>query len=171
MIMSNGINRFFGAGNLAADPEYRMTQGGGGVLNLRLACSDRYKDREGQWQDRVEYVSCSMWGARGEALSRILCKGMGVTVLGSLRTRSYEKDGQKRYSTSVHVDELVIGGRGKPPAEDEDMPPPPEPRRRTAPKQETSDDDQGGGFGGDGDIPFLFIGAAPQGDGIPRSWL
>lgn len=143
IIMSDGINKFFGVGNLAADPEYRMTQGGQGVLNFRLACSDRYKDREGQWQERVEYVSCTLWGSRGEALARILCKGMGVTVMGSLRTRSYEKDGQKRYSTSIHVDELVIGSRRRPSPEDAASLPD-EPRRKRASKQEPMREDDGG---------------------------
>lgn len=111
--MSDGYNRVQLFGNLCADPDYRVTGGGNGVLRLRLATSERYQDRDKQWKERTEYHSVTVWGKRGEALSRILAKGDKVFIEGSLRTSSYEKDGDKRYRTEVVAREVLLGGRGR----------------------------------------------------------
>ena len=112
--MGKGLNRVMLLGNLGADPELRHTQNGTAVLNLRLATADSYKDDSGQWQERTEWHSVTVWGKRGEALAKFLVKGSSCLVEGSLRTTSYEaKDGSgKRYKTEINAREVYLtGGR------------------------------------------------------------
>jgi len=113
--MAEGMNRWIGLGNLGADPELRFTQNATAVLNLRLACNERRKDRDGNWSDHVEWVSVVLWGKRAEALGKILRKGSSIMVEGSLRTSDYEaRDGSgKRYKTEVNARNVILcGGKG-----------------------------------------------------------
>ena len=114
--MAEGLNRVFLFGNIGADPEVRTTQGGTAVMKLRLATNERYKDNAGVWQDRTEWHRVTVWGARAEALGRLLAKGSTIFVEGSLRTSSYEKDGEKRYTTEIHATNVLLAG-GRPPAQ------------------------------------------------------
>lgn len=110
----NGLNRWTGIGRLGADPELRVTGGGQAVLKLRLACTESYLDRNNTRQERTEWVSCVLFGKRGESLAKILSKGDRVYVEGRLQTSSWEKDGEKRYRTEVNVTEVILcGGRGE----------------------------------------------------------
>lgn len=113
--MADGLNRVTLLGNLGADPELRHTQGGAAVLTLRLAISESYLDRDKQRKERTEWVTVVVWGLRADGLSRILSKGSRVCVEGSLRTTSYEKNGEKRYKTEVNANNVVLcgGGPGK----------------------------------------------------------
>ena len=112
--MSNeGINRVTILGNCCADPEFRSTQSGQGVLSLRLAANESYYDNNSkERKERVEYINVVIWGRRGEALNKILSKGSRVLVEGRLQTRSYEaKDGGgKRNSTEVVANNVVLLG-------------------------------------------------------------
>lgn len=109
---SNGLNKVMLIGNLGADPELRMTQSGTACLKMRLACSETYTDKAGEKQQKTEWVSCVLWGKRGEALHRFLEKGKSVFIEGKLSTSSYEKDGQKVYKTEVNVTEIILLGGG-----------------------------------------------------------
>lgn len=111
--MSNGYQKFIAVGNLGADPELKVTQGGQSVLKLRLAVSEKYKDKNGELQEVTEWVSASLWGKRAESLAKFLRKGDRIMIEGKLRTSSYEKDGEKRYRTDVNVNEVVLCGGGK----------------------------------------------------------
>src|SRR5262249_49521271 len=111
--MAEGLNRVLLLGNLGADPELRVTQGGQAILKLRLATTESYLDRNNTRQERTEWHSVTLWGKRGEALSKFLTKGERIFVEGSLRTSSYEKDGEKRYRTEVVASNIILGGRGK----------------------------------------------------------
>lgn len=111
--MSEGLNRVMLLGALGADPEPRFTQGGSCVLSMRLATTERYKDKE-EWKERTEWHSVAMFGKRAEALAKILKKGDSIFVEGSLRTTSYDKDGSKRYRTEVIANNVILnGGRGR----------------------------------------------------------
>jgi single-strand DNA-binding protein len=101
-------------GNLGSDPELRMTSGGQAVLNLRLACSESYLDKDKQRQERTEWVNVTVWGKRGEALAKLLTKGSRVFVEGGLRTSSYDKDGEKRYKTEVVASNIILAGGTRP---------------------------------------------------------
>jgi single-strand DNA-binding protein len=110
--MSEGINKVFLAGRLGADPELRHTTGGQAVLKLRMVTNSRIKKRDGEWADQAEWHSVVVWGKRAEGLGKILSKGASVVVEGKLQTRSYESQGQKRYSTEVVADNVVLGSAG-----------------------------------------------------------
>lgn len=142
--MAEGINRVFLLGNLGADPELRYTQGGQAVLNIRLATTESYLDKDKQRKERTDWHSVTMWGKRGEALGKILAKGSTILVEGAIRTSSYEKDGQKRYKTEINATNVVLAGakRGSGGGGGEAQP---EPEQAGF---------SGGGFGGDDDIPF-----------------
>lgn len=157
--MAEGMNRVFLFGNLCADPEYRTTSGGTGVLKLRMATNERYLDKDKAWQERTEYHSVTVWGKRGEALSRFLTKGSSVFVEGSLRTSSYEKDGEKRYKTEIVASNVLLtGGKRDGGGRDDGAPP----RQRAEPRGygPSAGEPAGGGtddgFGGDDqDLPFV----------------
>jgi single-strand DNA-binding protein len=112
--MAEGLNRVMLLGNLGADPELRMTPSGQSVLNLRLATTERYMDKNKSWQERTDWHNIVIWGKRGEALHRILGKGSTIFVEGSLRTSSYEdQTGAKRYKTEINaINVILTGGRG-----------------------------------------------------------
>ena len=106
--MAEGLNRWQGFGALGADPDLKELPNGGALMKFRMACADKYKSRSGEWLERTEWVRCVMFGKRAEKLAAMLGKGSKVYVEGSLRTSSWEKDGQKHYSTEVHVDQLFL---------------------------------------------------------------
>ncbi|PIE05394.1 MAG: single-stranded DNA-binding protein [Sorangium cellulosum] len=154
--MSEGLNRVILLGNLGADPELKVTQGGTSVLKLRLATTERYMDRSGTRQERTEWHSIVIWGKRGEALHRYLAKGSRILVEGSLRTSSYEdRDGNKRYRTEIVATNVVFagGGGGRSYAPRDEAPPPP---RASAPMSDApgAPEDPGDDFPNDDDIPF-----------------
>ena len=112
--MAEGLNRVMLLGNLGADPELRFTQGGQAVLNLRLATTESYLDRDKVRRERTDWHSVVVWGKRGEALAKILGKGSSIFIEGSIRTSSFDdKEGNKRYKTEVVANNVILaGGRG-----------------------------------------------------------
>ena len=111
--MAEGLNRVMLFGNLGADPELRVTPGGQAVLKLRLATNESYLDRNNVRQERTEWHRVTVWGRRAEALGKILQKGDSLFIEGRLQTSSYEKNGEKRYSTEVVANNVVLPGRGR----------------------------------------------------------
>ena len=111
--MSDGINKVMLGGSLGADPELRYTQSGSAVLNMRVATNESWLDKDKVRQERTEWHSAVVFGPRGEALAKILRKGMFVLIDGSLRTESYEKDGVTRYKTEVIARDVILPPRGK----------------------------------------------------------
>ena len=109
--MSNGLNKVQLIGNLAADAELKTTQAGANVCKFRLACNESWV-KDGEKQDKTEWVSCVLWGKRGQALAQYLTKGKTIYAEGRLQTSSYEKDGEKRYRTEVNVVEVILLGGG-----------------------------------------------------------
>lgn len=111
--MAEGLNRVLLLGNLGADPELRMTNGGQAVLKMRLATSETYLDRNRQRQERTEWHNVVVWGKRAEALGKFLTKGSRLFIEGGLRTSSYEdRDGNKRYRTEVVATNVILSGGG-----------------------------------------------------------
>ncbi|HEU5073239.1 MAG TPA: single-stranded DNA-binding protein [Polyangiaceae bacterium] len=111
--MAEGLNRVLLLGNLGADPELRMTNGGQAVLKMRLATSETYLDRNRQRQERTEWHNVVVWGKRAEALGKFLTKGSRLFVEGGLRTSSYEdRDGNKRYRTEIVANNVILSGGG-----------------------------------------------------------
>ena len=101
------INRVLISGNLTRDPELRQTGGGTQVLSFGVAVNaHRRNPQTGEWEDYPNFIDCTMFGARAEALSRYLSKGTKVAIEGKLRWSQWERDGQKRSKIEVIVDEL-----------------------------------------------------------------
>src|ERR1700690_750704 len=111
--MPEGLHRGMLLRNLGADPELRVTPGGQPVLKLRLAANETYMDRNNVRQERTEWHRVTVWGRRAEALGKILQKGDSLFVEGRLQTSSYEKNGEKRYSTEVVANNIVLPGSGR----------------------------------------------------------
>jgi single-strand DNA-binding protein len=113
--MAEGLNRVMLLGNLGADPDLRYTQGGQAVLNIRLATTESYLDRNKVRQERTDWHNVVVWGKRGEALAKFLTKGSTIFVEGGIRTSSYDdKEGNKRYKTEIHANNIILaGGRGR----------------------------------------------------------
>lgn len=105
------INRVNISGNLTRDPEMRHTASGMQVLSFGMAVNDRAKDANGEWVDRPNFIDCTMFGARAEAVSRYISKGSKVAIEGKLRWSQWEKDGQKRTKIEVIVDEIEFMSR------------------------------------------------------------
>lgn len=105
------INRVVVSGNLTRDPELRATPGGTQVLGFGVAVNDRRRNQQtGEWEDYPNFIDCTMFGNRAEALSRILRKGMKVAIEGKLRYSSWEdKNGcGRRSKVEIIPDEVVL---------------------------------------------------------------
>jgi len=144
--MADGLNKCMLLGNLGADPELKVTPGGQAVLKLRLATTESYLDKSQTRQERSEWHRITIWGKRGEGLAKILSKGDRIFVEGRIQTSTYEKDGEKRYSTEIVANNVILcGGRKRDAGGDSqrDSVPP------TAPSDPTP-----APAGGDDEIPF-----------------
>jgi len=117
--MAGSVNKVILIGNLGKDPESRNFQNGGKVVNLRLATTDTYKDREGNRQEKTEWHSVAIFNEKlGEIAEKYLRKGSKVYIEGKLETRKWQDQaGQDRYSTEVTLRNFggeltLLDGRG-----------------------------------------------------------
>lgn len=102
-----GVNKAIIIGALGRDPELRYTQGGQAVCKLSIATSRQWTDKQtGQRQEETEWHRVVVWGKQAENCNQYLAKGRRVYVEGRLKTSSYEKDGQTRYSTDIIAEEV-----------------------------------------------------------------
>lgn len=111
---SRGINKVILVGNLGADPETRYLPSGNAVTNISLATSRQWKDRDsGQPQERTEWHRVVFFNRLAEIAGEYLKKGGKVYVEGELRTRQWERDGQKHYTTEIVANEMqMLDSRG-----------------------------------------------------------
>ena len=101
------INKVLISGNLTRDPELRNTSSGMPVLGFGIAVNDRRRNSQtGEWEDVPNFIDCTMFGSRAEAISRYLSKGTKIAIEGKLRWSQWERDGQKRSKIEVIVDEI-----------------------------------------------------------------
>ncbi len=144
--MSDGYNKCIFVGRLGKDAELRHMPNGDPVLSFSVGANESWKNAKGEKQERCEWVNCSLFGKRADALAKYLEKGTRVLVEGKLRTDKSEKNGETKYFTKLIVDEVVLlgdrkredsseststgrGGAGgprqrepEPPAEDDEIP-------------------------------------------------
>jgi single-strand DNA-binding protein len=106
-----GVNKVILIGNLGRDPEVRHLEGGVSVANFPIATTESYKDKSGNRVEQTEWHNIVMWRGLAEVAEKYLKKGMTIYVEGKLRTRSYDKDGQKHYRTEVLSDNMTILSR------------------------------------------------------------
>lgn len=113
------INTVTISGNLTRDAELKSTKDGTHVLSFSVAVNDRVKNQQtGEWEDRPNYVDCTLWGERGAKIAQYMTKGARVSVEGKLRYHAWEQDGAKRSKLDVNVREVVFmssanGGNGQ----------------------------------------------------------
>jgi single-strand DNA-binding protein len=142
--MAANINRVVLVGNLTRDPELRHTPGGTPVCSLRIAVNSRRRDESGQWTDKPNYFSISVFGNQAESCSQYLSKGRPVAVDGRLDWREWQaQDGSKRESVEIVAESVqFLGGRG---------------------------DGETGGFGAGGGNQFVPAGAGSESADFPAA--
>lgn len=145
--MSGDLNKAQLIGRLGADPETRYMQSGKAVTNIRIATSERWKDKNnGERQERTEWHTIVMFDKLGEIAAEYLRKGAQVYIEGKLQTRKWQaKDGTDRYSTEIVAHTMQMLGGGKRGEQSER----PADRQQSSQQSASADD---GGF--DDDIPF-----------------
>lgn len=109
------VNKAILVGNLGQDPEIRSTGGGTPVATLRIATSDRRKDREGNWTDHTEWHTVVVFGRQAENVGKYCRKGKQLFIEGRIQTRKWQdRDGRDRYNTEIVADTIrFLGGRSE----------------------------------------------------------
>jgi single-strand DNA-binding protein len=112
----SSLNKAMIIGRLGQDPEVRYTQSNTAVATLNIATNERFKDRNGELQERTEWHRVVAWGRTAEICQEYLKKGSQVYIEGPIQTREWEdKDGQKRYTTEIKALTLtMLDNRGGP---------------------------------------------------------
>ena len=107
--MARGINKVILVGNLGRDPETRYLPSGGAVTNVSLATSRSWKDRDsGEQREKTEWHRVVFFNRLGEIAGEYLKRGSKVYVEGELRTREWEKEGQKHFTTEIVANEMQM---------------------------------------------------------------
>ena len=114
------LNKVQLIGNLGKDPEVKYTPSGTPVAKIAIATNERFKDKDGQWQDRTEWHNVVLWQRLAEIAGEYLKKGGKVYIEGRLQTRSWDDKttNQKKYMTEVVASDLILlsgrseGGEG-----------------------------------------------------------
>ncbi len=102
------INKVMLIGNLGADPEMRFTQNGAPVASFTVATTEKWKGQDGQMKEQTEWHRVIAWQRLAEICGEYLSKGSRVYIEGKLQTRSWEKDGQKHYTTEIVAREMKM---------------------------------------------------------------
>ncbi|MDU0810425.1 MAG: single-stranded DNA-binding protein [Burkholderia sp.] len=108
------VNKVILIGNLGADPEVRYLQNGSPVSNIRIATTDRYKDKtSGDFKEITEWHRVTFFGRLAEIVNEYLKKGSSIYLEGRIRTRKWQsQDGQDRYLTEIIADQMqMLSGR------------------------------------------------------------
>lgn len=117
--MAFSLNRAQVIGNVTRDPEVRQTSGGQSVASFSVATNRRWKDADGQWQDKADFHNIVAWGKLAEIVSQYVKRGRKIYVEGRMQTRDWEgEDGQKRYRSEVVAENIILLDRSGAP---EDM--------------------------------------------------
>jgi len=108
------MHKIFLTGNVGQDPQVKTFENGGKVANFSVADTERgYKTKDGkEIPDHTEWFRCVVRSSLADIVEKYLKKGMHVEIIGKLRTREYEKDGQKYSTTELVVEELKLPPKG-----------------------------------------------------------
>ena len=107
------VNKVIIIGNLGRDPETRYMPDGGAITNISVATTDKWKDKNGEMQEKTEWHRVAFFGKLAEIAGEYLKKGSQVYVEGRLQTRKWQdKDGQDKYSTEIVANQMqMLGSR------------------------------------------------------------
>jgi len=146
----SGVNKVILVGNLGAAPELRYTASGQAVANFRLATTERWVNKSGERTENTEWHRVVAWGKLAETCGQYLQKGKQVYVEGKIRTRQWQdQSGQKRYTTEIVANNLVMLGRAGERTEFSDAA-----DAVTVPPDENTGDGPEFDSGSDDDLPF-----------------
>jgi len=149
--MSKTVNKVLLLGNVGKDPEIASTNGGTLVAKFSLATSERFKDKQGEWQERTEWHNLVAYARGAEILRDYVHKGSKLFVEGRLTTRSWDdkESGKKIYRTEIVIGDISLlsdsGRSGKATTE--------QPPTRHDQSEEAGGDFDGLGIS-DSEIPF-----------------
>lgn len=106
------LNRIFIIGNVGSDPEVRTLQGDTKVAMINIATSERFKDKNGEQQEKTEWHRVVLWRSLAEIAEKYVKKGTQVFIEGKITTREWTTDsGEKRYATDIVARELKLLGK------------------------------------------------------------
>jgi single-strand DNA-binding protein len=107
------VNKVILIGNLGRDPETRYMPDGGAITNISVATTDKWKDKNGEMQEKTEWHRVAFFGKLAEIAGEYLKKGSQVYVEGRLQTRKWQdKEGQDKYTTEIVADRMqMLGSR------------------------------------------------------------
>ena len=135
MAMAKSVNKVILLGNLGRDPEVKYTASGVPVAKFSVATNERFKDRQGQWQDRTEWHNVVAWHRLAEIVGEYCREGSKLYVEGKLQTSTWEdrQNGGKKYRTEIVARDIVLlgskddgqGTSGETPSEESTLQPTP----------------------------------------------
>src|SRR5215813_12799529 len=107
------VNKVIIIGNLGRDTETRYMPDGGAITNISVATTDKWKDKNGEMQEKTEWHRVAFFGKLAEIAGEYLKKGSQVYVEGRLQTRKWQdKDGQDKYTTEIVANQMqMLGSR------------------------------------------------------------
>ena len=107
-----GVNKVFLIGHLGKDPDVRTLESGVKVAMFTLATSEPYRNKENEKVEHTEWHNIVAYRGLAEIIEKYVRKGQLVCIEGRIRTRSYEKEGQKKYITEIWADNMqMLGGK------------------------------------------------------------
>jgi single-strand DNA-binding protein len=143
------VNKVIILGNLGGDPETRFTQSGDAVCNINVATTEKWKDKNGEKQEKTEWHRINFWGRLAEIAGEYLKKGSPVYVEGQLQTRKWQdKEGNDRYTTEIRATSLQLLGSRDGGGERQQQ------TRNTSQRQQTQQKSKPAADDFDDDIPF-----------------
>jgi len=109
------LNKVMLIGNLGKDPEVRYTAGGTAVASFSLATTEKFKGKNGDWEEKTEWHNITLWARLAEIAGEYLSKGKTVYIEGRLQTRKWtDKEGKDRYTTEIVGEKMqMLSGKGE----------------------------------------------------------
>ena len=140
--MARGINKVILVGTVGKDPEMKYMPSGDAIANISIATNDAWKDKNtGEKKEVTEWHKVVFFKRLAEIAGEYLRKGQQVYIEGSLKTRSWEKDGQKQYTTEIVASSLqMLGSKGDGERTEQSAAPKPAPPPKPAPAPQSFED-------------------------------
>ena len=99
-------------GRLGNEPEVRTFESGKKMATFTLATSEVYYNNQGEKVEETQWHNIVVWGKKVDVVENYVKKGQEIAIQGKIQTRSYEKEGEKRYITEINLNELLmLGGK------------------------------------------------------------
>ena len=110
----SSLNKVQLIGRLGKDPEVRHLDSGVSVASFSIATSESYTNKSGEKVEQTEWHNIVAWGKLADIIEKWVTKGMLIYIEGKLKTRQWEKEGQKHYTTEIFADQMQMLSKGEP---------------------------------------------------------